>query len=871
VASLLRRFSRAPADREIRAELDAFVDLLTREKVATGMESSAARREALREAGGLQQTTEELRDLRPSAWIDRLVQDGRQGLRILFRAPGLSAAVVLTLALGIGATSVTFSVVDNVLVKPLGYADADELVVILHNGTGPVSPANYLDWQRLASGFTGMAAAEYWTPNLGAVAEPEQVFALRVTNNLLPLLGVRPVLGRFPAPLPGGSHEVVIRHSLWQRAFGGRPDVIGRRITLDGLSFEIVGVMPADFAFAPFWATRAELWAPLDLSARAGSRDGQSLRVFARLADDTSLAQARASMASLTATLEAAFPGSNRDITVTPLKERVVGTIRPAIVALFSAVVLVLLIACANVAHLLLARASGREREVAMRAALGAPRRRLIRQLLIESLILSATGALGGLVLALGGVQAVRLLGAASIPRVQSVVLDERVVLFTAGLSVLTAIAFGLAPAIRSSRPNLMRSLHGPDRGTTSDAGHRRLRGVLIASEVAVGVVLVASTLLLVRSFTAMRSVDTGWNPAGVGTFVVSAVGSSDDVAERRALMFGRVLERLRAVPGLASVSAINHLPLGGDIWGLGFSIPGRPAPRPGEGPAATFRAVMPDYFTTMRLPIVRGRAFTEADRLGASDVVIVNEFMAARHWPGEDAIGQRLQSRADASGVERTIIGIARDAVRSDLREPADEEIYIPLLQDRSFLDGAGMGSRYLTYVFRTAGQPAALILAARDAVREVAPTATIANVTTMEDVVAGATSSDRFLIVLVSAFAGLALVLAAVGIYGVMSYTVSLQRREMEIRLALGAQPGWIIGRVVGRGLVGAVAGAAVGVAFATLASEAMAPLLYRVETFDFVAPALAALALLALAASACYLPARRIARLDLTLRPR
>src|SRR5262245_26831246 len=451
-----------PDDREITAELDAFIALLTEEKIRAGLSRVEARRQALIEVGGASQLKETVREDRPGAWFDRLVQDMTYGLRLFRRAPGLNLAVILALALGIGGTAAMFSVVDAVLMRPLAFAGPDQLVVMLHNGRNPTSPANFIDWRRDNTVFSSVGAAEYWTPNLGATSDPERLFALRVSADILPMLGVAAARGRLPAVNPanpsnqGPTNEVVIADSLWRRVFAADADVVGRRILLDGNPFVIVGVMPAGFAFPQFWATRAELWAPLDLSQRLSQRSGgRSLRVFARMKPGVTLEQARTAMDGQTAALEAQFPGSNRNVTVTPLKEMVVGDARRAIVVLFAGVGLVLLVACANVAHLLLARASTREREVALRAALGAGRSRLLRQLLTESLMLAVAGGALGLLLTVGAIALVKQLGATSIPRVQVIAVDTSVVIFASTLTLLTAILFGLAPALKLSRPDL--------------------------------------------------------------------------------------------------------------------------------------------------------------------------------------------------------------------------------------------------------------------------------------------------------------------------------------------------------------------------------------------------------------------------------
>ena len=853
-------FGRSPAPPEVDAELASFVDLLAEEHRASGLPAPEARRAALRDVGGLGQVREAIHESRPTALADRLRQDARDGLRFVRRAPALSAAIVLTLALGIGATAATFSVVDGVLLKPLAYPDAGRLVTVLHDRSGPVSPANFLDWQRAADGFTAMGAAQYWTPTLGGVNEPERIFALQVTPEVLPLVGVSPVFGRFPGSGQDTFDEVVIADGLWRRAFGADPGVLGRSIQLNGSAHRIVGVMPPGFVFAPFWATRAEAWVPLDLRSRADSRNGQTLRVFARLSPDTSLERARAGMAAVTAELESRFPGTNRGVTVTPLKAMVVGDTRPALVALSAAVLLVLLIACANVAHLLLVRAAAREREVAVRAALGAPRGRLVRQFLTESLILALAGGAGGWLVASGAIRLVKQLGAASLPRTQAIVLDERALAFTIGLSLITVLIFGIAPALAFARPTATAALRSAERGSGTSRRAGRARRVLMASEVALAIVLLAGASLLLRSFVTLRGVDAGWVPDRVASLVVSVAGTPDSAPDRRLALFVRVRDALAALPNAASVSAINHLPIAGDIWGMPFVVRGRP-----EGPSATFRTVLPGYFGTVDLPLARGRDFTDADRAGAAPVVIVNQRLADVHFHGEDPIGQQIQVQSEANPPWRTVVAVARNAVQQNLGEAADEEVYLPLLQDAAFVAGTTQRSSYLTFVIRTEGAPAAILPSARAAVRRVAPTAPISDVHVMTDVVRSTTASARFTLVLIGVFAAIALLLAAIGIYSVMSYAVSMRRREIGIRMALGATPRGIVGRIVGEGLIVTAAGGTIGLAVAVVAARAMSQLLFGVTPFDVPALAGAAAGLVAAATLASLLPARRASRID------
>src|SRR5262245_4383335 len=650
--------------------------------------------------------------------------------------------MVLVLALGIAATTAVFSVVNAVLLRPLPYAAPDRIVALLHGDRNPVSAANYLDWRRAAASFERMGAAEMWSPNLTGDDHPERVTAVRVTADIPPMLGVAPALGR---PLlagedrPGADHVVVLGHEPWQSRYAGDPVIVGRSITLDGESYTIVGVMPAGFAFPPFWATGAQLWAPLSLEDRASNRGGSSLRVFARLRDGTTLAQARAEMAAITARLEAELPGTNRDLTVRPLLDVVVGDVRPALLVLLGAVGFVLLVTCANVAHMLLARAAARGKEVALRAALGASRARILRQLLTESLLLAAAGGGAGLLLARAGVEALVALGPPGLPRFQSVGLDGPVLAFALLVTLATGFAFGLVPALQATRRDLGDALREGERGSTQ-GGRGGLRSALVASELALAFVLLVGAGLMIRSFAALQAVDPGFDRRNVLSMIVSVAGTASAEPSRRAAFFQDVVHDASALPGVTSASAINHLPLAGDIWGWPFRVEGRPEPRPGEEPTATYRVVLPGYFRTMGIPLRRGRDVSDQDRAGVPGVVVVNDSLAARHWPGEEAIGKRLALADSENRSWLTVVGIVKDSVRSRWGAPPEDELFLPYAQVRRYVENPSSHFAYLTLVVRTSGDPAALAPALRSAVWARERNAPISDVRVLEDVVEGA-----------------------------------------------------------------------------------------------------------------------------------
>jgi putative ABC transport system permease protein len=861
--NFLRR--RRRDDRDVEAELRSYADLLTDERTSSGVPRDQARRSALADIGGLEPIKEDMRDAHPGAFFDRLRQDVRFGLRMAARTPGVSLAIVLTLGLGIGATTATFSVVDGVLLRPLPYQDADALVAVMHDRDQPVSPGNFTDWQRDTTGFSTMGAAEYWTPSLTGAGAPEKLYALHVTPEILPMLGVAPAMGRVLAHGADALREVVIGHGLWQRAFAGDPAILDREITLDGAAYRVVGVMPQGFRFAPFWATRAELWAPFDAGVRAGQRRSNSLRVFARLAPGATLEQARGSVAAVTARLESEFLGTNRNVTVTPVKDLVVGDVRPSIAVLFGAVLLVLLVACANVAHMLLARASAREKEVAVRAALGAGRRRMIRQFLTESLVFALGGGALGAALAYAGAAVVRALGSSSLPRVEAVGIDGRALAFTLLVALATALIFGIVPALRASRPDLTSTLRDSERGSTAGRGSRRIRSVLIASEIAVAVVLLVAAGLFARSFAAVRHVDPGFNPDRLLAFVVSVTGTAEAAPDRRLAFYQSVVDGVRALPGVERVGAINHVPLVGDIWGLTFAIEGRPTAEPGDEPAATFRVTLPGYFETTGRKLAAGRDFSEADRIGAEPVVIVSEFLARTAWPGDTAIGKRLQMPPGPKGEWRTVIGVAAHGVRSSWRDRPDREVFLPLLQSAAYRADLRPHVAYFSFVARTSGDPSRLVPEVKRTIQGLSPFVPVSEIVAMPDVVAQATLGDRFMVAVVGAFAVMALVLTSIGIYGVVSFDVSRRRHEIGIRLALGAGAGRVLRGIVLQGLTVTGLGTLAGIGGALLGARAIAGLLFGVTPFDLPTFAAVAGVLAVVAAAACYLPARQASRIN------
>jgi predicted permease len=863
-------FGKSRREIDLDAELQAHLAALTEENIRRGMTPDEARHAARREFGGVEQTKELYRERRGLPFLETLFYDIRFGARMLTKNPGFTIVAVLTLALGIGANTAIFSVVNAVLLRPLAYKNPDRLVTILHNGDNPVAVANYIDWRDQSRSFEAVGAADYWSPNLTGVDPPEHLWGLQVTQNLLPLLGVEPMLGRVFLPgedQKGSEFEVVLSYKLWLRRFAGDANVLGKTLKLDGNLYTIVGVMPQEFKFAPFWATRAELWVPNAFGDRVNNRGGNSLRIFARLKPGVTLDEARAEIATITARLENQFPGTNRNVVVTPLKENVVGNIEASLLVLLGAVGFVLLIACANVAHMLMARSAARQKETAVRAALGAPRLRLIRQFFTENLLLAVLGASTGFLLAIWGTHALIALSPPNIPRIETVSIDARVAIFMLGVTVLTCLAFGLAPALQMSALNLSDVLKESNRGSSDSVRRNRLRSFLVGSEFALALMLLIGAGLMTRSFFALRSVDPGFDPHNVLSMVVSVAGSKEADADRRGIFYRELLARVRALPGVQSAGGINHLPLAGDIWGWPFTIEGRAKPRPGESPSGVYRIITPGYFEAMRLPLIRGREISAADVATGSGVVVINERAAIKYWPGADPIGQHVSFDDDKANPPTwlTVIGIVKDAKQEDWAAPIYPEVYLAAFQNRQFLGEPGAHMAYITLVVRTTGDPTALIPTVKNTVWSIDANLPISEVLTMDGIVSDANAQPRFEMLLLSIFAVVALVMAAVGIYGVMSYSVSRRTHEIGIRISLGASRKDVFRLVVRQGMMLALLGSAAGITGALLLSGFLSKVLYGVPATDPLTFAGVVLLLAAVAFFANYIPARRAMRVD------
>ncbi len=863
---------------EIDEEYQFHIELRTDENIARGMSPEDARRDAEQRFGHRSSITEAGYDVRGGGWLETFWRDVRFGGRLLRKRPGFTAVAILTLALGMGANTAIFSVVNAVLLRPLAYDEPGDLVTILDEGRSPVAPANFLDLRANTRSFTQLAAAESWGGTLTTTDTPEVLSGLRMGEDLFQMLGVPPLLGRTLQPedfRPGKDHVVVLGHKLWQRTFGGDPGVIGRTIVLTGESYTVVGVMPPQFHFPPFWSTRAEMWAPLELSARATNRDASSLRIFGRLRPGVNREQAQAEIALINNQLASAYPESNTglDLRVDPLTEKVVGDVRPALLVLAAAVVFVLMIACANVACLLLVRAQARQQETAMRMALGASRGRIVRQLLAESFVLVFCSAIVGLLVSVVGVEWLTSMLAGEsgnfsvrFVRLDEVRIDGAALAFTFGTALVTSVIFGLAPALTASKPDLQKTLR--DHGRGASTGGRRLREILVVGEIALALVLMIGAGLLMSSFLELRSVDPGFEPSNLLTATVSLAAAPQYVGPSRETFYRDLLDRIRALPGVETASAINHLPLAGDMWGTTLTIDGRPLPPPGRELRATFRVSRPDYFRAMGVALRAGRDFDDRDAAGAPGVVVINEAFARRHFADADPIGQRLTlddvRDAEHPPVWRTVVGVVKDVKQGSWADTPSAEIYLPFAQS-AFYEGTAGHLTGMTLVIRTRVAPLGVAASVREQLRAIDRGIPISNVTSMDQVVADALWQPRFNLQLIGLFAALALVLAALGLYGVMSYSVMQRTPEVGLRLALGARPRGVLMLVVGQGLRLAAIGLVLGALAAFGLARLMSSMLFNVRASDPVTFAAVAAVLLVVAVVACWIPARRASKVD------
>ncbi len=808
--------------------------------------------------------------------METLFQDLRYGVRMLIKRPGFTAVAIIALALGIGANTAIFSVVNAVLLRPLPFSDPNRLVAVYETharrgmALNAVSYPNFADWRDQNNVFERIAAYHNGDYIMTGADEPARLQCSIVSADMFDLLGAKPALGRTFLPeedKPGDSGRVaILSHSMWQKRFSADPNVLEKSITLNGKNYSVVGVMPAGFQFpiqnepVELWTTFAPEFESLDGEpTTAQQRGAHYLETIARLKPDVTIEQAQAEMTAIMSRLEQQYPDQNsyRGATVMSALESIIGDIKPALLILLGAVGCVLLIACANVANILLARATTRHKEMAIRAALGASRSRVVRQLLTESVTLAMAGGALGLLVALWGTDLLIALSRDDIPRSAQIGLDGRVLLFTLTVSVLTGVIFGLVPAIQSSKPDLSESLKEGGRGSAEGARRNRIRSALVVIEVAVAIVLLVSAGLLIESLRRLQNVNPGFDPKNVLAVTVG-LPEVKYPSEKQIAFYRELLDRVKALPGVKRASAVLPLPLGQDRIRLTFEIEGRPMPK-GEHPVSEYRAVSVDYFGAMGIPLRAGRDFTPRDDRKATPVVIVNQAFADKFFPGEDPIGKRIMpsiSVDDSKPVMRDIVGVVGNVKHLKLSAEDDPEYYVPHSQIP--LDA-------MTLVVKSDNDPRGLIGAIQNEVRALDKDLPVFNIKTLDDYVAASVAQPRFSALLLAIFAGLALVLTAVGLYGVMSYSVAQRTHEIGIRMALGARAGDVLKMVVGQGMALTLIGMAIGLCAAFMLTRIMSSLLYGVSATDPATFAEVAIALAVVALAACYIPARRATKVD------
>jgi putative ABC transport system permease protein len=812
--------------------------------------------------------------------MDTWIQDIRYGVRMLMKSPGFTTIAIITLALGIGANTAIFSIVNAVLLRPLPFPDSSRLMFVTEmvnrtNGVstrGATSYPDFFDWRSQNHSFAGIACYHQDDFTLTAIGDPLHLSGQTVSHEFFSVLGVTPMLGRgfLPEEEKPGTRVVVLSHDLWQSSFASDRNIVGHQITLNQQSYEVVGVMPDSFAF-PLNGDAPKLWrtlAPDAETTEPGStpataqRGAHFLQVVARLKNNVSLTQAQQQMNLIARSLALQYPDTNKrhgEIDVTPELEYLVGDRRPALRILVLSVSCLLFIACLNVANLLLARANSRGREIAVRTALGAARVRVVRQLMTESFLLSVGGAMFALPLGSWAIKLFLSLNAQKLPRMANAGIDGRVLLFTAGITVLTSLVFGLVPALRSANPNLLQFMKEGGRGTSSGSSHQRLRSVLVVAETAIGLVLLVAAGLLLRSFHQLMQVDPGFNPQGVLTFNFD-LPESKYSPEQTTQFYDRVLQRLRTLPGVRSVSGILPIPLSDDNMVNTFQIDSHAVAKADE-PFADLRFAAPDYFRTVGIPIVAGRDFSENDDTKSQPVIIVSQSFARRYFPNEDPLGKHITPSIGKQGKEpsREIIGVVGDTKHRGLNADQAPTYYLPYTQ----LPGYGV-----TICVKTTGDPNALTGAVRKEIAAMDRSLPLYNIRTLQDYLATSVAEPHFHAMLLECFAFLALVLTAIGIYGVVAYSVVQRTQEIGIRMTLGATRFHVLSMILKAGLLLTTLGIGIGLAGALLMAQflkGLSNLLFQVKPLDLItfASVIAVLAFVSLLAS--YIPAWRATRVD------
>jgi putative ABC transport system permease protein len=829
--------------------------------------SNAAKRPTLREFGNVGLVKEVTREMWGWVWLERFGQDIKYGIRVLFfKHPRLTALMVTLLAFGIGGSSMIFSVANAALFKPLPFKDPDRLAIVWEMYQGKdiqsFAVANYVDVRDQNQVFEQTAMLIFPSLTITGGNEPERVSAIACSSGLFSVLGVNLAMGRAFTPEEEqlGKHRVaVLSHGFWQRRFAGVQDILGKEVQVNGAARTIIGVLPKDFTF-PLTTDEPELWIPLVLSPDAKSnRSTHYVRVLARLKPGVTINQANENLRSIALQLQRQYPEMNheRDIKAVPLQQQVVGDIKPMLLMLLGATALVLLIACANVANLLLSRVSVRQKEVAIRAALGASRMRIFRQLLTESLLLSLLGGGVGLLLAVLGSDVIGIFEPSDIPRVVKAQIDVWALAFAVAVSVLTGVIFGLAPAAHASKTNLNCSLKEGGARVSTGIFSRRTRSVLVVAEVALSMILLIAAGLIIRSFLLIQEVKPGFQSQNVLTMELSLPSAKYGEGQPMFNFYQQVLEKLSSIPGAESVSAVNNLPLNGGT-STAFVIEGKPAPAHSGDQMTEYRVISPDYFRTMAIPLLKGRYFTSQDIKGAVGVTIVNQALVDRYFPGEEPLGKRLIIDIRQK-IPREIVGVVGNVKHYGLDASVQPESYVPLAEDPW---------RGMNFALRTNSDPSGLAATVRRAVLSVDKDMPVYDIKTMDQRIAASFSQRRSQVFLITLFAALAFLMAVVGVYSVISHSVSQRVQELGIRIALGAQPSDILKLVFREGLLLCVVGLAIGLAGTFAFNRLLANLLFGVSAIDPIVFISVPLVLMLASLSASYVPARRATRVDPTI---
>jgi predicted permease len=865
-------------DRELEEEMRFHLEMKSEENRQTGMEPLEARYAAARQFGNQTLLREVSREMWGVRSIETIFQDLRYGVRMLLKNRGITLIAMLTLALGIGANTAIFSVVNAVLLRPLPYPDSERLTIVWQKytkrgwGLVPMSYPNFAAIREQSRVFENVGAvAINGVFNLTADGGPERLLGLRVSASLFSVLGVSPAVGRAILPeedKAGAQRVVVISHDLWQRRFGSDAGIVGKPLTLDGESYTVVGVMPPDFQYPPpYTATlantpitfpKADLWVPLAMAISQDDVGVRNFHMIGRLKPGVSPAQAQVEMSAIARRLEQRYPGPNTgmELSLTTLHEQVVGSARQALWLLFGVVVFILMIACANVANLLLVRASGRRKELAVRLAVGASRLRLIRQLLTESVMLASVGGALGLLLANWGCKLLIAINPDKLPRAAEIRINWYALGFTAAVTLLTGIIFGLMPALHASKLDLSESLKEGVRSTTGGISGGRSRQLLVVTEVALSLVLLIGAGLMIKSFARLLATDPGFKPERLLTLGLTLPSTNYEAQQQQTGFYQQLMQRVERLPGVEAVGAINGLPMIGDRGTGGFAIEGRPPAKPNERPHATHRVVSHDYFRALGIPLQRGRAFTAGDAAGTPGVAIINRTAARVFWPNEDPLGKRIWPDGFPPGTWLTIVGVIGDVRHAALSTEPQPDIYWPYLQTPH---------PRIDLLIRTTADPLSLVDAVRSEIWAIDKELPVSDVKTMDELLSASVAQPRFYALLLTAFAAVALLLATVGLYGVMSYAVNQRTHEIGIRMALGASPRDVLRLIINQGMRLVLIGIGIGLGGALALTRLMKTLLFGVSATDALTFTVVALLLTFVALLACWIPAWRATKVD------